>query len=128
MSEDPDLALLELLWSIKGGSLSIKSNGKEQLSISRTGDSPEIDVHDLDYVLSMMPNPRTMPLMEKLRRLSRDLSKADRNLIIKIEGEPFMNFGKQQNILSDVENFADLFMKKAGSFLKEGRTRLTRKR
>lgn len=128
MSKDPDLALLELLWMIKGGTLSIESNGKEQLSFKKTGDYPEIDIKDFEYVLSLMPNPRRIPLMEKMRRLSRSLSKSGKNLVIKIEGEPFMNFGKEQNMISDVENFADLFMKKAGSLLKEGRTRLRRKR
>ena len=128
MSEDPDLALLELLWSIKGGSLSVRSDGKEKLSISRSGNFPEINIHDLEYVLSLMPNPRSVPLMEKLRRLSRSLSKSGKNLVVKIEDEPLMNFGKDQNIISDVENFADLFIKKAGSFIKEGRTRLRKKR
>lgn len=128
MSKDPDLALLELLWMIKGGSLSIRNNGKNLVSITKSGENPELDIHDLDYILSLMPNARSIPLMEKFRRLSRDLSKSGKNLSIRIEGEPFMNFGKDQNILSDVENFADLFVKKAGSFLKEGRSRLRRKR
>ena len=126
MSDDPELAALRLLWAVKGGSVLIRVNGMEILTLSRSGEYPQINILDLDTVASMMPDLNVV-FMERMRKLSRKLSREGRNIKIDIDGHLFMNFGSQQNPIKDVGSFLDIMVKRAEKILAGQRKRLKAK-
>lgn len=111
MSDDSDVNLVNLLWLIKGGRLKIKNNGKGILSIRRAGEDPEIDILDMDYIMSIMPR-LSLPVTERMRKLSRSLARSEKNVRITLDGDNFMNLGRDETILGDLEGFADIFLKR----------------
>lgn len=108
MSDNPDLALVKILWYIKGGKVSILNNGREIISIARPNRDPEVTIDDLESLISLVPSPN-INMLERTRQLSKELSKTGQNIAVKMKGRRMLNFGRDESFFRDFEGFANVF-------------------
>ena len=118
MSEsDLDEAFVGLLWLVKGGKILVRRNGVDVISIGRVDSDPAVDIMDINSVESMMPSINPV-FMERMRKLSRKLASSNRNVVLTVNRDLFLNFGSKGTIFKDVEGFANLLVKRIGQLLK----------
>lgn len=123
MSEaDPDLTLLKLLWIVKSGEVLIRMKGVDVLAVRRTGADPEIDVIDMESLEFLTP-PITPLFLEKLRKMSRNLSAVQRNIRFLLNGRLVLNFGSRGTVLKDLEGFIGLTLKRGEELLRGRKSR-----
>ncbi len=112
MSEvDEDLSLAKILWFIKGGKILVRRDGVDIISIRSNGVEPEVDLLNLDSLVELMPVKAPL-LMERMRKLSRKMAGSDLNIKVTVNGDLFLNMGKEGSTLKDLEGFASVLMKR----------------
>ena len=112
MSEaDQDLDLVKQLWFIRGGKIIIRMNGADIVSIISKGAEPQIDILNMDSLIELI-SARTPFLMDRMRRLSRKMAVSGLNIRVTVNGDPFLNIGKEGSALKDLEGFANMLVKR----------------
>lgn len=114
---DTDLLLLDLLWFIKGGELTIRRNGVDSISIRSNGIEPELDIRNIDSLKDLIP-PVNLFLLSRLNKLSKKVSAKGRNLRIDVNGIFLLNLGAKGGSLNEVEKITGKILKKTKQILK----------
>lgn len=117
---DLDQALINLLWFIKNGTISIRRNGIDIISLGSTGEEPIVDLLDIESLRQIMP-PISAPFMERMRKMSRKLAASGRNVRVMVEGDFFLNMGSKGTVLKDLEGFVGMFVNRLSRFVKGGK-------
>lgn len=112
-----DEFLVNLLWCVKGGEITIGKNGVDVFSLNFNGAEPVLDIKDFDTFRDFTPQ-FNVNFLERVKELSKNISAKGRNLRVTNHGDLILNLGKGATSLNSIEKLAGLMLRRTRKIIK----------